>query len=509
MTSARTKWGVAVAAIAVLATTLSGCFLLPTDRPSSGEPTPAADAPFAAYFDQKVSWSKCGTLECADISVPIDWADESSDSATIAMAKMPAAGTSQGTLFVNPGGPGGSGVGFVEYAVTNDLANAYDIVGWDPRGVGDSTEVTCFDDKNKDKMLYDTFADPYLTEGWITELEAEAKDFAAACTKNTGDLLGHLDTVSTAHDLELMRALLTGDKPLDYLGYSYGTFIGATYAELFPKNVGKFVLDGAVDPQLSAFDQLLVQMTGFENGFRAYMTDCLAKSGCPFSGSLDQALTEAHDLIATTDALDLKSSDGRELDSATTGTGVAMALYSESSWPYLTELFAGIKAGDADPAFFLADYYNDRASDGSYSSNSVEVYEATTCVDNDFAADSASTLDRLQQIVQAAPTIGEFIALDDYAVLDVTCSTWPYPPAVQPTQYDAKGAAPILVIGTSNDPATPYAWAKSLAGQLDSGVLISVEGEGHTAYNGSNTCVNDVVDTYFIDGIVPKSDPRC
>ena len=500
---------VGVALAGLIAVSLSGCFLLPvvTDR-GTPEPEPTADGAFAEYFNQDLEWNDCGTLLCAEIDVPIDWEDPSSDSVTIALAKQEAFDQAQGAIFVNPGGPGASGIDFVEYAVSSDLNDSFDVIGWDPRGVGASTEVRCFGDAQKDEMLYGTFDEPYLTEGWITELEADAKDFSDACAENTGELLAHLDTVSTAHDLELMRFLVNGDEPLDYLGYSYGTYIGATYAELFPEHVGKFVLDGAVDPQLDAFDELIVQMVGFENGFRAYMADCLDRSNCPFSGSLDSALQQANALIASVDQMGLVSSDGRDLDSATVGTGVAMSLYSEDYWPYLTELFDGLQSGDADPTFFLADVYNDR-SDGSYASNSVEVYEATTCVDNDFTADSKSTLERLQEIAAAAPTIGEFIALDDYAVLDVTCSNWPYPAADAPTTYDAEGAAPILVIGTSNDPATPYAWAKSLAGQLDSGVLISVEGEGHTAYNGGNACVDDAVDEYFLVGMVPEQDPEC
>ena len=497
---------------AVLAVSLAGCFLLPNRPVDTSPDKPPATGDPGDYFAQELDWQSCGDLQCADMSVPIDWDDENSESVTIALAKLPAENAT-GTIFVNPGGPGGSGVDFVEYAVTGQLAQEFDIVGWDPRGVGASTRVECFtDDEDKDASLYGTFDDPYFTEGWVDELEDELADYADACKENTGPLLGKLDTVSTAHDLELMRALINGDKPLDYVGYSYGTFIGATYAELFPENVGKFVLDGAVDPLLNAFDTLLVQMEGFENGFRAYMQSCPdgnSNNECPFTGTLESKLDQADALIESVDGLGLTSSDGRELDSATVGTGIAMALYSEDSWPYLTDLFTGLVDKDADPAFFLADVYNDRGDGGSYASNSNDVYVTTTCVDNDFAADTESTIDRLDEIEDAAPTIGRYIALDDFALLDVACSNWPYPPANAPTSYDAEGAAPILVIGTSNDPATPYAWAVSLAEQLDSGVLISVEGEGHTAYNGSNSCVDAVVDRFFLEGTVPTRDPEC
>lgn len=494
---------------ASVAVSLTGCFLLPGRAPA-GQPdsTPSTGA-FAEYFNQDIDWQSCGSLECADISVPIDWKNPDSDSVTIAMAKLAAVGSAQGTIFVNPGGPGGSGVGFVEYAVSSDLSEEFDIIGWDPRGVGASTQVTCLDGDAKDESLYGTFDDPYQTQAWIDELEVDLEQYAQECVDNTGDLLAHVDTVSTAHDLELMRALITGDEPLDYLGYSYGTFIGAVYAELFPEHVGHFVLDGAVDPQVGAFDELVVQATGFENNLRAYMADCLGGPECPFSGSLEQALTAAHALMGSVDGKGLTSSDGRVLDSATVGTGVAMSLYSSDSWSYLTDLFVGLKGGDAEPTFLLADFYNDRNGPGEYGSNTVEVYQATTCADNDWKADNATTLERLAQISAAAPTLGDYLTLDDYAVLDVLCNNWPYPAAEFPSEYDADGAAPILVIGTTNDPATPYSWAVSLANQLSSGVLVTVEGDGHTAYNGDNFCVNDVVDQFFLTGAVPAQDPEC
>jgi len=507
--STRRRWVAGIALTAALATTLSGCFLLPVGTSDKPETQETNDSEFAEYFNQELEWDDCGSLECATMAVPIDWEDPESDSVDIALAKQPAGDEAQGTIFVNPGGPGGSGVEFVEYAVSADLADSFDVIGWDPRGVGASTPVKCFDDEEKDESLYGTFDEPYQTEAWIDELTDELEDYAEACEQNTGALLGKLDTVSTAHDLELMRALVTGDEPLDYLGYSYGTFIGAVYAELFPENVGHFVLDGAVDPTVGAFDELVVQAVGFENNLRAYMEDCLENSGCPFTGTLDQALAQAGELMGSVDGANLTSSDGRVLDSATVGTGVAMSLYSSDYWSYLTDLFNGIRDGDADPAFFLADTYNGRDDDGSFADNSVEVYQATTCVDNDWAADSASTLERLEEIAEAAPTIGPYITLDDYAVLDVLCTNWPYPAAEFPEEYDAEGAAPILVIGTTNDPATPYIWSQALAKQLSSGVLITVEGDGHTAYNGSNSCVDQVVDEYFLDGTVPDEDPEC
>ncbi|MET0304461.1 MAG: alpha/beta hydrolase, partial [Microbacteriaceae bacterium] len=252
-----------------------------------------------------------------------------------------------------------------------------------------------------------------------------------------------------------------------------------------------------------------VQMAGFESAARAYMADCLEQEGCPFTGSVDDGLSQLRAELDAVDAAALTASDGRVLDAATVGTAIAYALYSEFSWPEVSAVVAGLRAGDADPAFRNADGYNSRAADGSYDGNSLEVYTAVTCLDGDFASDPESTLDRLAEIDEVAPTVGRAIALDDFAVLDTVCAVWPEPGAEQPTSYDAEGADPILVIGTTNDPATPYAWAESLADQLSSGVLITYEGEGHTIYAQGVACVDDAVDAYLLEGTVPSADPRC
>jgi hypothetical protein len=214
-------------------------------------------------------------------------------------------------------------------------------------------------------------------------------------------------------------------------------------------------------------------------------------------------------VLDTVDAQGLVNDDGCKLDSATVGTAIAENLYSESYWPDMTQMFVDLQQGDPSSAFTNADYYNSRNSDGSYSGNSVEVYEAVNCVDGDFASDPASTLDRIAEIDAAAPILGKYFAYDDFAVLDTLCNEWPAPPAKLPTVFDAKGAPPILVIGTTNDPATPYAQSVSLAAQLSSGVLITHEGEGHTVYNQGVSCVDNAVDDYFVKGTVPAEDPMC
>lgn len=505
--------------VALIATvtviSLAGCSLIggfvrnATGTTSTGT-NEQVDANLTEFYHQSLRWTSCeSTFQCTTVKAPISWVEPELGSIDLAVIRSQATGTRLGSLLVNPGGPGGSGYDQVTYDTYPGLDASYDIVGWDPRGVGRSTPVTCYtSDADRDESIYGTFDAEYQTQAWIDELTTAQQDYAAACLTNTGELLGNVDTVSTAKDLDLLRAVL-GDTKVNYLGYSYGTKIGAIYAELFPEKVGRMVLDGVVDPLVSDFDGLKTQMAGFESAFRAYLTDCLAASGCPFTGTLDEALAQAEALIGSADDTNLVNADGRQLDSATVGTGVALNLYSESYWPDLSEMFAALHVGDPSLSFTSADYYNDRGPDGSYASNSVDVYQAVTCVDGDFLDDPASTLDRVAEIDAAAPTIGKYFTYDDFAVLDVLCTNWPVAASTPPTVYDAAGAAPILVIGTTNDPATPYEQAVSMSKQLESGVLITYTGEGHTIYNQGVACVDDAVNAYFVSGTVPAADPQC
>lgn len=498
-----------LAAAMLLVFALGGCQTAPMPNRPTATPS-GADA----FYGQAVSWEPCGDgLRCATVAAPIDWDSPADGSIELALVEHPATGVSQGSLLLNPGGPGGSGWDYVygggARSVTPAVAQVFDVVGWDPRGVGRSTPVECYTDSAEtDDLLYGTFEEPYGTDGWIRELTAEEGAFAAACERNTGALLGTIDSASNARDMDMLRAVL-GDEKLNYLGYSYGTYFGAVYAALFPDKVGRFVLDGAVDPLVSDFESLKFQMAGFDSALAAYLQSCLDSGVCPFSGTIDDALAQVRGILDGVDARGLVNADGRELDSATLGTAIALGLYSESSWPGLTLMFRALEQGDPYLVFGNADRYNSRNSDGTYSSNSFEVYVAATCLDGDFASDPASTLDRIAEIDRAAPILGKYFAYDDFAVLDTACGQWPFPRADLPTSFAAEGAPPIIVIGTTNDPATPYASSVSLAEQLSSGVLVSYEGERHTVYNRGVACIDDVVDDYFVTGTVPAADPLC
>jgi pimeloyl-ACP methyl ester carboxylesterase len=510
-----------VAVAGVVSTLLAGCFLLPHPQPRPGSTatsTTHTDERVAAdlqrFYAQDLTWRSEGHgIDSTKVTVPLDWAKPTGKTISIAIARHKATAQRLGSLLINPGGPGGSGYDFVDqsaqYVVTPDVLAHYDVIGFDPRGVGRSTPVVCYTDpKQQDQLLYGTYDDPYGSAGWAKELDAREKDWVAACQKNTGDLLGHLDAASVARDMDVIRAVL-GDKVMHYLGYSYGTYLGTMYAELFPQKVGRMVLDGAVDPKVDQLDALATQMAGFDSALKAYLTDCLAKKGCPFSGTPDQAMQQVRQVLDTVDAQHLRSSDGRTLDSATLGTGISETLYSQQSWPDLTDMFASLRTGDADPTFAQADSYNGRTASGRYDGNGNEIYTAVTCDESDLGTDGVDVFGDLAKLDAAAPILGKYFAYDDTAVLEAACDNWPVKPAKLPTTFDAKGAKPIVVIGTTNDPATPYQQSVSLSKQLDSGFLFTHHGEGHTVYAQGDQCIDSHVDDYLLRGQLPASDPDC
>ena len=502
----------ATALALVLTMGLSGCvpLFLPQQAQSDSVPTgEKVDADLKPFYGQVLKWKDCDSgLQCTTASAPLDWADPGNgETVDLALVRHPATGTRVGSLLVNPGGPGGSGYDFVkdslDYATDAKLQAGFDVVGFDPRGVGRSSAVSCYEPAEMDEYLYGLAAAPRGSDAWIQELSADAVDFGAACQENTGALLGHVDSLSAARDLDLLRAAL-GDKKLNFLGYSYGTFLGATYADLYPERVGRLALDGALDPSTSNADVTRVQATGFENALRSYLDDCLAGEDCPFDGTVDEAMTTIGALLASVDVSPITATDGRRLGANTLLTAIIYPLYQATAWPNLSEMFASVLQGDADMAFQFADGYNGRSADGTYRDNATEAFLAINCVDYSYNDDPASMRAQAAEIEQAAPTIGKYMAFGD-----IGCANWPHEFTGERSEIAAEGADPILVIGTTNDPATPYVWAENLSEQLDSGHLVTFTGEGHTAYNKSNSCVNSAVDEYLLKGTVPAEDPMC
>ncbi|PPG67891.1 alpha/beta hydrolase [Rathayibacter rathayi] len=506
----RGRRSAAVLAIIAVASLLTACFAPgPTvSRTSSPHPQGVA-AGLEPYYSQVLVWDDCGDgVFCTDATVPLDWDDPSGATASIALIRRPATqGPTLGSLLVNPGGPGGSGVDLIRdsagYAVDSALAARYDVVGFDPRGVGASTAVSCLDAAGLDSYLYDIPPGERGSDEWIQAQRASAAAFAAACEQRSGPLLAEVGTSSAARDLDVLRAAL-GDDTLHYLGYSYGTFLGATYAGLFPERVGRLVLDGAIDPAATSSDVVLEQAKGFESALRAYLADCLRSADCPFTGTVDEGMSQIRGMLEDVDASPIRAPDGRELGANTLFTAIVYPLYDATAWKALSEMLADVRKGDAAIAFEYADSYNGRDADGQYSDNTAEAFLAINCVDYSNDADTASMRADEAALEQAAPTIGRYLAYGD-----ILCSQWPAAFEGSRAPITAEGSAPILVVGTTNDPATPYVWAQALSGELSAGHLVTYHGEGHTAYNKSNSCVNDAVDAYLLEGTVPKEDPQC
>lgn len=487
---------------------LTGCFQASEQRAGLPSEEPGPDV--ASFGEQQPEWQGCeGGFECAQVYAPLDWADPAGERITLQLVKQPATGgEALGTLFVNPGGPGASGADYVQqsldFAVQPEVQERYDVIGWDPRGVGSSSAVSCLDAAAFDDYLFGAGSADGLDVGsdeWIAASLADATEFGDACAESTGELLAHVSTDSTVQDLDMLREIV-GDAKLNYLGYSYGTYIGALYADAYPDRVGKLVLDGAMDPSASLVDVVREQTIGFENALRAYVADCLTRTDCPLVGPVDNAMSQIGAQLDQVDEKPIEGSDGRLLHAGTMLTAIITPLYSQDNWGYLDQLFETVAVGNADTAFLLADVYYSREN-GEYLDNSTEAFMAINCLDYPSELDNERMREEAAVLADIAPTIGRFQGYGD-----ISCAGWPQQAAGDRVAVTAEGADPILVIGTTGDPATPYKWAESLAQQLDSGVLVTYVGEGHTAY-GENTCVNDAVHDYLLQGVVPESDPQC
>jgi pimeloyl-ACP methyl ester carboxylesterase len=491
----------------------------PQDSGDAGTATPEAsedatqDAPQGAtapegletFYSQTLEWSECDGGECATLTVPIDYADPEGSTIELALLRAPATGERQGSLMVNPGGPGASGVEYArlaEFVVSPEVAEAYDIVGFDPRGVAGSAPITCFDDGEMDEFLG---ADPSPdTPEEEAETDELVRSFAQACAEAAPELLGHVSTVEAARDMDVLRAAL-GEDTTDYLGASYGTYLGATYAELFPEQVGRLVLDGALDPNLSGLEIGLGQAAGFEQATRSYVQHCLDEGDCPLGDSVDAGMQRITDFLDEVDQQPLPV-DGDAIGELTEGwalLGIIVAMYDESAWDILTQALGRAFDGDGSMLMLLANIYADRNADGTYNGNSMQAIYAVNCLDRPAGEDERTDEEILAEFEEVAPTFGRYLAGEG------ACGVWEAEAAQTLDDYSAAGAAPIVVIGTTGDPATPYQWAGALAETLESGVLVSYEGEGHTAYGRSNDCIDGAVDAFLLEGTVPEDGLTC
>ena len=489
--------------VALSAAVLAGCVAV-ADNPAEN-----TEDPLAPYLGQEVQWSNCGAgAECATVMAPLDWDNPGvGEDVNLAVSRHSATGQALGSLFVNPGGPGASGYEFVldsvDFAVSEVLRESFDVIGWDPRGVNFSSPVSCAaTDAELDYFFFGELEAQPDTPEWDAELLAESIRFGQECQANTGELLEFVDTLSTVRDLDLLRHLV-GDEQLNYLGYSYGTLIGALYIDTFPEKVGRMVLDGPVDPGASQFDLVVNQHRGFEEALEAYLVECDLTNSCPFAGSLEQRLRGVSDLYDELEQNPLRHADGRLIDDGMLRTAMVTTLYAQSSWPFLTRMFEELQEGVTDTAIFLVDFYYDREG-GVYQNNSMEAFIAINCLDYPVESDPAVLEAQADQLREAAPYTAR-----PSGDGDLVCMNWPYPPKLNKGPVRGEGANPVVILGTTGDPATPYNWSVSLNEQLENSVLLTLVGEGHLAYDERVTCINDPVDTYFVTGDLPEDGITC
>ena len=472
---------------------------------AASEPEPLSS--LSQYQTQELKWRDCyGNYQCSSLLVPIDYADLSGGAFSLALLRYQALDQDRriGSLVVNPGGPGSSGVDYAysaKYIVSPEILERFDIVGFDPRGVGESAAIKCLNDAETDASFA---ADPKPDdEAEFALFISDARDYFAKCSENTEHLTNY-STLNSARDLEILRSAL-GDEQLNFLGKSYGTYLGTLYAELFPESVGRFVLDGAVDPNSNNREAVLGQAIGFESALNAFISNCLNSSSCALTGDLQSARNQVIDLLTNTAITPLESKSGREVTEGLVLLGIASALYdSESGWPVLRDAFKEATLGSGTSFLTLADQYAGRQENGKYLSNENDALQVISCLDQN-ELETVSTFKKgVAEFAKRAPIFGPYLA---YAGL--ACRYFPNLSSVEQIEIKSLKTKPILIVGTTRDPATPYKWAQSLAKIFEGSILITLDGDGHAGHGRGSTCVDSAVDRYLLTGAMPKSELFC
>jgi pimeloyl-ACP methyl ester carboxylesterase len=504
---------------------LAGCTSF-SDSVTEESSSTATASPSAEPEATPITWTDCDeqiqpliakqpgsdrdlAFECGRTEVPISY--DEPQGATLPLFLVRARGAGQkdriGSLVVNPGGPGVSGAdAAISLALTlpSGLLSRFDLVGFDPRGVGLSTPVECLSDDMKDEIVA---SEPRpATAQQLDDAFGLAQDAADACAKEYGDALGTFNTVDTARDMEQIRQAL-GDEKLTYLGYSYGTTLGSTYAELFPDKVRALVLDGAVDPDTGAQAKAEQGAKAMETAFDTFAKNCVGLiAGCPIGRDprafLNNLLAQAAKTpIPSSEKPKGEDTEPRDATPGVVMTAVGAALYDTASWPQLAQSLAAASKGDSAGLFSLADSYAGRLEDGTYS-NLLDANLAINCADHEETFDEDQIRDLAADWGKKYPLFGAGSAVGLY-----TCSVWDADRTPLP-ERDAEGAAPILVVGNTGDPVTPLPGAQDMAEDLDSGTLLIWQGNGHTAYPKSQ-CITDAVNNYLIDLTPPMDGLTC
>jgi pimeloyl-ACP methyl ester carboxylesterase len=468
--------------------------------PSTATTTPAAPAPSKGTL----AWAKCGSLQCATLRVPVDYANPGGSTLDLALARRPATSPSTriGSLVFNPGGPGDSGIDLLPHeleALNPVLRQRFDVVSWDPRGIGRSAPIRCpATGGGSSSGESGPPVDPMPTTDADRQRLADGyRAYGQQCLRNHGEhYLRHVGTDSTAEDLERIRIAL-GDERLSFIGHSSGTLLGAIYAERYPQRVRALVLDGPIDPSLDLVGMTRAQAVAFERTLDGFFAWCAADSGCAWRPGPDLR----NSFLALIDRIrkePLSAPQGEKVGVSELMTGVMGRLYARSRWPSLSQALGAAERGDGFPLATLSNRYVN-----SGSSNFADARSTITCADHPAPHDPAAYPALSDAAAKEAPVFGPLFT---WAAL--SCGLWPVPASLQPQPVRAPGAPPILVVGTTGDPATPQAWAESLANQLAQGVLVLRTGSEHVAYYYSS-CVRGIVDAYLVDGRLPADGTRC
>jgi pimeloyl-ACP methyl ester carboxylesterase len=502
----------------------------PTTTPSASAPSPSGTAPsgtptkpaltdddhpkeLGRFYTQTVTWRSCGDAtqhECATIEVPVDYAKPRGDTFRLALRKVPALDPSRriGSMLINPGGPGGSGIEYAQYAsfvFSKELRSVYDVVGFDPRGIGASDAVGCLTNDQMD-LLFENDPTPD-TAAERRKLLGDADAITESCASRGGERAQHMSSTEVAKDMDVIRVLV-GDKKLTYFGVSYGTFLGALYADLFPDKVGRLVLDSAMSPNQTDDEQLEYDIQGFESSVDAFLDWCTARKDCalgPDKAAADEKLIKLLDRIDQT-PLTTNTPGLSKISEGWVSFAIFMTLYSDSSWPLLNKgLTEAMNEGRGDTFLRYAMQVVGRSSKGTYDASSyLQAMIPVRCADWPRTPDTSALRAEQQRLQRDHPLWARMTG-----ELYDNCATWPTA-GRQPTGKTlGVGAAPILVIGNLRDPATPIGGTKQLAKDLDSGVLVTADSDGHGTYLSGNSCIDGVVDAYLVDGAVPTDGETC
>lgn len=463
-----------------------------TTTTEAGGTTTVAGGP-DGFVPVPISWDDCGGVECTTLDVPLDYSDPEGDTIEIYVTRVPARGERYGALFTNPGGPGASAADYapgLASVLPSDVTEHYDIVGVDPRGIGGSTPMDCGVDATD---LYGV--DPtFETAADEAAYRSISEDYVADCAAKYTDLLPHVGTSDVARDMDAVRAAM-GDDQLSYLGSSYGTAIGQEYAHLFPARVDKMIIDAVVELGADGLEQAADQAQGFELGLQRFADDCQASGACETRGDIIAAVERVLALAEKPGGIPAPTAD-RPAGPGEANLGIGYALYSESLWPELDAALADALAGDGSGLVEMADGY---IGFGDF-----EVYFAVSCLDAPWpTGDPDAFFAAGKEAAKDSPHFGEAL-VNDY----VRCAYWPVAPKPV-VATSAPGAPPILVISTTNDPVTPYEAGVRVAETLQSGVLITNEGDGHGVASDGKPCIDDLVTDYLVNDVVPEDGTTC